>query len=98
MAGSQASVQDAIRVAEKILPLLDEGRFTATYKYAVLLGLIDLCLVNTAPPATPPDSLTTYQLAEKIVEIYWPQSAPYQARDGGRGLKQKERRRGGQAR
>ena len=28
---------------EKLLNLLDEGAFTATYKYAVLLGLIDLC-------------------------------------------------------
>src|SRR3972149_8419095 len=97
MAGSQESVQDAIRVAEKILTLLDEGRFTATYKYAVLLGLIDLCLVNTAPPATPPDSLTKYHIAEKIVEIYWPQSAQYEARDGGRVLKQNEGRRDSQA-
>jgi hypothetical protein len=30
----------AIRFAEKVLALLDEGQFTATYKYAVLLGLL----------------------------------------------------------
>ena len=35
---------DAIRFAERVLELLDDGRYTATYKYAVLLGLMDLCL------------------------------------------------------
>ena len=38
-----------IGFAEKMLGLLDEGRFTATYKYAVLLGLMDLCIENTTP-------------------------------------------------
>ena len=31
-------------LAERILELLDQGRFTATYKYAVLLALLDPCL------------------------------------------------------
>ena len=31
-----------IAFAERLLSLLDEGRFTATYKFAVLLALIDL--------------------------------------------------------
>ena len=31
-----------IRFAEKVLALLDQGSFTATHKYAVLLGLLDL--------------------------------------------------------
>jgi hypothetical protein len=34
----------AIAFAERVLTLLDDGSFTATYKYAVLLGLIDLCM------------------------------------------------------
>jgi hypothetical protein len=33
--------QSLIRFAEKVLALLDQGTFTATYKYAVLLGLMD---------------------------------------------------------
>jgi len=36
--------QSLIRFAEKVLALLDQGTFTATYKYAVLLGLMDLCM------------------------------------------------------
>jgi 5-methylcytosine-specific restriction endonuclease McrA len=66
-----------IALAEKVLALLEEGRFTATYKYAVLLALIDLCLENTSKTGTAPQTLTTRQLAEKIVEIYWPHCVPY---------------------
>ena len=42
-----ANQHDAIGFAEKVLELLDESRYTATYKYAVLLALIDLCLEGT---------------------------------------------------
>jgi 5-methylcytosine-specific restriction endonuclease McrA len=66
-----------IALAEKVLTLLDEGTFTATYKYAVLLGLMDLCMENTSRTGEAPDTVTTRQLAEKVLEIYWPQSAPF---------------------
>jgi hypothetical protein len=36
----------AIAFAERVLTLLDDGSFTATYKYAVLRGLIDLCITQ----------------------------------------------------
>ena len=67
----------AVAFAEKILELLDEGRYTATYKYAVLLALMDLCLERTQASGSPPDVLSTRELAEKIVEIYWPHTAPF---------------------
>jgi 5-methylcytosine-specific restriction endonuclease McrA len=67
----------AIGLAEQILLLLDQGRFTTTYKYAVLLGLMDLCLENTAQSGAPPEMVTTRQLAMKVVELYWPQVAPF---------------------
>jgi hypothetical protein len=67
----------AIAFAEKVLELLDEGRYTATYKYAVLLALIDLCLERTQASGAPPEVVTTRELAEKIVEIYWPHTAPF---------------------
>ena len=34
------STDEAIRFAEKILEILDEGRFVATYKLAVLLAIL----------------------------------------------------------
>ena len=39
----------AIGLAEKVLAILDEGDFAATYKYALLLGLIDVCLEKKGP-------------------------------------------------
>ncbi len=71
-----------IRFAEKIVQLLDEGGFTATYKYAVLLGLMDLCLEQSAASGAPPTSITTPQLAAKVVELYWPHSLPFDEKGG----------------
>ena len=67
----------AIAFAERVLELLDEGRYTATYKYAVLLAFIDLCLERTQASGAPPDVVRTPELAEKIVEIYWPHTVPF---------------------
>lgn len=73
---------------EKLLQVLSQGGFSSTYKYAVLLGLIDLCLEAGHPPT----ALTTQQLARRVVELYWPQVRTYPAL--GRVLGQN---RGGQA-
>lgn len=70
----------AIGFAEKVLELLDEGRYTATYKYAVLLGLMDLCLEHTQRSGAPPEMVTTRQLADKVVELYWPHTLPFGSR------------------
>jgi hypothetical protein len=67
----------AIRLAERLIQLLGRGGFTATYKYAVLIGLMDLCLELTSATGVPPDMITTRQLAEKVIELYWPHCAPY---------------------
>jgi hypothetical protein len=67
----------ALRLAERLIQLLDEGSFTATYKYAVLIGLMDLCMEQTSATGSPPDMITTAQLAEKIIELYWPHCTPY---------------------
>jgi 5-methylcytosine-specific restriction endonuclease McrA len=67
----------AIRFAELVLQLLDEGRYTATYKYAVLLGLMDLCLECTEASGAPPSMVTTAQLAGKIIDLYWSHTRPF---------------------
>ena len=48
-----------------------------TYKYAVLLALIDVCLEHTQNSGAPPEMVTTRQLADKVVELYWPHSVPF---------------------
>lgn len=86
-----------IALAEKILALLDEGRFTATYKFAVLLALIDLCLENTSATGAAPEVLTTRQVADAVVGIYWPHSAPFQVAPAPTVLLQNAGRRDSQA-
>ena len=67
----------ALGFGEKLLTLLDTGSFTATYKYAVLLALVDLCLEHSSRSGAAPDVLTTRQLADKVLEVYWPHTAPF---------------------
>jgi len=81
----------AIGFAEKILELLDEGRYTATYKYAVLLALIDLCLEGTQASGSAPDMVTTRQLAARVVELYWPHTVPFTIRTPAAVLRQSTR-------
>ena len=73
---------ESIRFAEKIIEILDEGRFSSTYKLAVLLALMDLCFEKNVASGMAPDSVTTRQLAEKIIEIYWPHTIDYPRTSG----------------
>ena len=82
---------------ERVLVLLADAAFTATYKYAVLLGLMDLCMEGTSAKGAPPQSVTTRQLAEKVLEIYWPHTVPYGSGRRPTVLVQNSGRRGSQA-
>jgi hypothetical protein len=77
MADDGRKTPDQFAFGERLLNLLDQGRFTATYKYAVLLALIDVCLENAASDGSAPTFVTTRQLAEKVLELYWPQTTPF---------------------
>ena len=44
----------ALGIAEGVIELLDEGRYQATYKYALLLALLDPCLERTSHTGMPP--------------------------------------------
>jgi hypothetical protein len=81
MAAPAAPRSDAVALAEKVVALLGEGQFTATYKYAVLLGLMDLCLEKTERDGAAPDVVSTRELAKRVVEIYWPHCVPYHESD-----------------
>jgi hypothetical protein len=69
-------------VAERVIALLDEGLFTATYKYGVLLGLLDLCLETGGDAGAGALTVTTRQLAAKVLAVYWPQVRPLPLLDG----------------
>lgn len=74
-----------LALAERIIALFAEGAFSATYKHALLLGLLDLCFEKTSRAGVPPTSVTTRELAEQVLQLYWPQCVPW---EDGRYLRQ----------
>ena len=74
-----AGDQDALALAERILGILDEGGFSATYKFALFVAILDLCIEKTKPGGAPPTTLTTRDLALKVAELYWDHAVPYGA-------------------
>lgn len=89
---------DTLAFAERVLQVLDQGAFTATYKYAVLLGLLDLVLETANRDGEPATVVSTRQLAEKVVELYWPHTRDYaELPDGPAVLRQNRGQPGSQA-
>jgi HNH endonuclease len=56
--------------------LFNEGSFVATYKFALLSALADLCVENGSDTDAELD-IPTRQIAEKFVKYYWRQSRPF---------------------
>lgn len=73
---------EAIAFGEQVMSLLEQGRFTATYKYAVLLALIDVCLESTDRAGRGPSQVPVSALADKIAELYWRQTEPFGSQTG----------------
>jgi hypothetical protein len=63
--------------AQRLLQLLDQGRFVATYKLAVLLGLLDVLSESAGPGGQAPPTVSTRHLARTVIEIYWPHTRPF---------------------
>ncbi|HSK23802.1 MAG TPA: HNH endonuclease signature motif containing protein [Egicoccus sp.] len=66
-----------IAFAEKLLSLLDTGSFTTSYKYALLLSLIDATLEGTAADGSPPAVLRGRDLGRRVFARYWHQARPF---------------------
>jgi hypothetical protein len=56
--------------------LLSEGQFVATYKYALLVAIADLAVQFGSDDGSELD-LPVRSIAEKFIELYWRQCAPY---------------------
>lgn len=61
--------------------LLSEGSFVSTYKYALLMALADVA-IERGQDDDQPLTIPTEWIAEKFIEYYWRQSAPFVERDG----------------
>jgi 5-methylcytosine-specific restriction endonuclease McrA len=79
--------------AQRFLTVIEEGRRTAMYKLAVLLALVDCCALGSDARGRPPATVSTRDLARRVVELYWPQVRPYGTRAGAVVLTQTMQRR-----
>ena len=60
--------------------LLDEGSFVASYKFALLHAIADLCLLKGDDTGAELE-LSTSEIAEQFIRLYWRQVAPFVASD-----------------
>jgi hypothetical protein len=81
--GAQGSPDAALRFAERLLALLDSGRFTATYKFATLAALIDVCVESVGPDGKAPERVSARRVGRRVLELFWPHALPYTAGPGG---------------
>lgn len=63
--------------AQRLLALLDQASVATTYKYALLLAIMDACLDGTDAAGRPPDRVEVADLAERTLRLYWPHTEPY---------------------
>ena len=64
---------------EKFLALLGSGRFTATYKFATLAALIDVCVESVGGDGRPPERVSARRVGGRVFELLWLHSVPYSA-------------------
>jgi hypothetical protein len=69
---------DQVAFLRQLQRVLEEGSFVATYKYALLHTIADLC-VTSGDDSGAPLTLSTRQIAERFVELYWRQVLPFPA-------------------
>lgn len=69
-----------IAFAAQLLELVHHGETTASYKYALLTALIELSAERHGAGGEV-DTLTTRELATRMLELYWPQARPFHGRE-----------------
>ena len=71
------SASEQLTFLDHIQRLFEEGEFVATYKFALLLAITELAVEHGNDSAETLD-LPYDTIADKFLELYWPQVAPYQ--------------------
>ncbi len=75
---SRPSPEDQVRFIANIERILSEGSFVATYKYALLVALVELA-IERGDDSNRRLELPIRDIADKFAELYWRQAAPYEA-------------------
>ncbi len=73
-----SNADSQIKFLLKLQSLLTEGRFVASYKFALLLAICDLC-VEMNDPAEGELKIPLTKIAEKFIVYYWRHVLPYVA-------------------
>jgi hypothetical protein len=73
---SVPSSADQLAFLDHIQRLFEEGEFVATYKFALLLAITELAVERGNDSAATLD-LPYDAIADKFLELYWPQVVPY---------------------
>ena len=81
------TAEEQLAFLRSLQRLMQEGSFVASYKFALLHAIADLCLVKGDDSGAELE-LSTSEIAERFVRLYWRQAAPYPADDYARVLKQ----------
>jgi hypothetical protein len=79
---NETETDATIALATQLLELIHNASTTTTYKYALLLALIDLCQENVGRREGPTGSVSTRQVAARVIELYWIQTRPHVRLDG----------------
>src|SRR5688572_22419869 len=74
---TERSDASLIGFGTKVLSLLEEASYSTTYKFALLLALIDRTREGVSAEGTAPRELSATSVAERVLELYWPQSAQF---------------------
>jgi len=75
---ARPSPEDQVRFIANIERILSEGSFVATYKYALLVALVELA-IERGDDSNRELALPIRDIADKFAELYWRQAAPYEA-------------------
>ena len=75
---ARPSPEEQVRFIANIERILSEGSFVATYKYALLVALVELS-IERGDDTNRELVLPIRDIADKFAELYWHQAAPYDA-------------------
>lgn len=75
---SRPPPEDQVRFVANIERILSEGSFVATYKYALLVALVELA-IERGDDSNRELPLPIRDIADKFAELYWRQAAPFKA-------------------
>ena len=81
------SAEDQLHFLQKLQRILEEGQFVASYKFALLHALADLAVLHGRDTGDAL-ALTTHEIAERFVELYWAQTRPFPGRTASAILRQ----------